>query len=351
MAKSHPKWRKAKKILTWLFFIAVIVLIVLYAQKVDWEEVWKVIRDYNRTALLSAIALVIVSYVLYGFYDLLGRAYCGHKLAKRQVMLVSFICYAFNLTLSTWVGGVGMRYRLYSRLGLPGSTITRIFSLSITTNWLGYILLGGVIFSIGVVQLPPHWYINESTLRIIGLALLAFIGFYLWACGFAKRRHMTIKGQKLVLPSWKFAIVQLLISSANWMAMGAIIWLLLGQQVDYFFVLGVLLVSSIAGVIIHIPAGIGVLEAVFIALLAGEHVSHGAIIAALLAYRMLYFFAPLLIAIICYLVLESRAKKLRAKNEKKLASAEQKSGTPDENRVESHAKEARFTPREGEVKG
>ena len=51
-----------------------------------------------------------------------------------------------------------------------------------------------------------------------------------------------------------------------------------------------LLVSSIAGVIVHIPAGIGVLEAVFIALLAGEHVSHGTIIAALLAYRMLYYF-------------------------------------------------------------
>jgi uncharacterized membrane protein YbhN (UPF0104 family) len=79
-------------------------------------------------ALLSAIGLVIVSYLIYGCYDLLGRAYCGHKLAKRQVMLVSFICYAFNLTLSTWVGGIGMRYRLYSRLGLSGGTITRIFS-------------------------------------------------------------------------------------------------------------------------------------------------------------------------------------------------------------------------------
>lgn len=60
------------------------------------------------------MGLVIVSYLLYGCYDLLGRLYCGHKLAKRQVMLVSFVCYAFNLTLSTWVGGIGMRYRLYS---------------------------------------------------------------------------------------------------------------------------------------------------------------------------------------------------------------------------------------------
>ncbi|MCS2172146.1 YbhN family protein [Scandinavium sp. TWS1a] len=319
MSHSHPRWHLAKKILTWLFFIAVAVLLVVYAQKVDWQEVWSVIRDYNRTALLSAVGLVVISYLLYGCYDLLGRAYCGHRLAKRQVMLVSFICYAFNLTLSTWVGGIGMRYRLYSRLGLPGSTITRIFSLSITTNWLGYILLGGVIFTIGMVDLPAHWYIRDSTLRIIGGVLLLMIAAYLWACAFARRRHMTIKGQKLVLPSWRFALLQMLISSTNWMAMGAIIWLLLGQQVNYFFVLGVLLVSSIAGVIVHIPAGIGVLEAVFIALLAGEHTSQGTIIAALLAYRVLYFFIPLALATVGYLLLESRAKKLKAKNQKAMA--------------------------------
>ena len=314
MAKSHAKWRKAKKILTWVFFIAVTVLLVLYARNVDWEEVWKVIRNYNHTALLTAMGLVIVSYLVYGCYDLLGRLYCGHKLAKRQVMLVSFICYAFNLTLSTWVGGIGMRYRLYSRLGLPSATITRIFSLSITTNWLGYVLLGGVIFSIGVVELPSHWYIEDNTLRIIGAVLLVLSAFYLWACAFAKRRHITIKGQKLVLPGWRFALMQMGVSSLNWMAMGAIIWILLGQDINYFFVLGVLLVSSIAGAIVHIPAGIGVLEAVFIALLAGEHTSQGKIIAALLAYRVLYFFIPLLLALIGYLWLESRAKKMRAKN-------------------------------------
>ncbi|WP_047605905.1 lysylphosphatidylglycerol synthase transmembrane domain-containing protein [Rahnella aquatilis] len=319
MSASHPGWRLAKKILTWIFFIAVAVLLVVYARTVNWEDVWKVIRNYNRTTLLMSVALVTGSYLLYGCYDLLARAYCGHKLAARQVMLVSFICYAFNLTLSTWVGGIGMRYRLYSRLGLPGGTITRIFSLSITTNWLGYILLGGIIFTSGVVELPSHWYIDEGTLRILGMVLLAIVAVYVGFCAFAKRRHMTIKGQKLVLPSFKFALAQMVISSANWMAMGTIIWLLLGQDVNYFFVLGVLLVSSIAGVIVHIPAGIGVLEAVFIALLAGEHTSQGTIIAALLAYRLLYYFLPLLLALVCYLLLESRAKKLRAKNEKSMA--------------------------------
>lgn len=318
MAEKHPKWKLAKKVLTWIFFIAVIVLLVIYARKVNWEDVYNVIVNYNRFAVLSAVALVIVSYLTYGCYDLIGRAYCGHKLAKRQVMLVSFICYAFNLTLSTWVGGVAMRYRLYSRLGLDSATITRIFSLSIATNWLGYILLAGVVFSAGMVPIPGGWFIGETTLRIIGVALLVVVAVFLWACAFSKRRKWTIRRQTLQLPSLRMALFQFAVSSANWLVMGAIIWLLLARQVDYSIVLGVLLISSIAGVIIHIPAGIGVLEAVFLALLSGQHASHGTIIAALLAYRVLYFILPLLLALVLYLVLESRAKHLRAKNEQKL---------------------------------
>lgn len=320
MSDSHARWKTIKKILTWLFFIAVVVLLVIYAKKVNWQDVFDVIVNYNRLAILASVALVIVSYLTYGLYDLIGRAYCGHKLQKRQVMLVSFICYAFNLTLSTWVGGVAMRYRLYSRLGLDGSTITRIFSLSIATNWLGYVLVAGIVFSTGMVPVPSGWFIGDGTLRVIGIALLAFTLFYLALCAFSKRRSWQVKGHKLALPSLRMALIQFTVSSANWLVMGTIIWLLLGQKADYPQVLGVLLISSIAGVIIHIPAGIGVLEAVFLALLSGEHMSHGAIIAALLAYRVIYFIAPLLLALVLYLWLESRAKSLRQKNQQELGS-------------------------------
>lgn len=320
MNKKHSRWQRTKKILIGLFFIAVIVLLVIYARKVNWQDVYKVVVGYNRDVVLSASTLVIVSYLTYGVYDLMGRAYCGHKLAKRQVMLVSFICYAFNLTLSTWIGGVAMRYRLYSRLGLPGGTITRIFSFSITTNWLGYILLAGIVFVAGMVPIPPRWFIGESTLRIIGALLLVLVVIYLWACAFAKKCRWTVKGQHLQLPSLHMALLQFTVSSANWMVMGSIIWLLLARQVDYPQVLGVLLISSIAGVIIHIPAGIGVLEAVFLGLLGGQQVSHGTIIAALLAYRVLYFILPLLLALVLYLWLESRARHLRQNNERKMAA-------------------------------
>lgn len=185
-----------KRVVTWLFLIAVIVLMVVYAGKVDWDDVLHALKNDSPGAMLAAIGLVVVSYLIYGAYDLIGRAYCGHKLAKHQVMLVSFICYAFTLTLSTWVGGIGMRYRLYSRLGLSNSAITRVFTLSIATNWLGYILLAGLVCAFSVIKLPANWGIGEVALRLIGVGLLVFILAYLGLCAFSKRRRWTVRGQK-----------------------------------------------------------------------------------------------------------------------------------------------------------
>jgi glycosyltransferase 2 family protein len=63
----------------------------------------------------------------------------------------------------------------------------------------------------------------------------------------------------------------------------------------------------VASAIAHIPAGIGVLEAVFIALL-GHEVPQPQMLAALLAYRACYYLGPLLVAIAGYTVLETRRR-------------------------------------------
>ncbi len=57
--------------------------------------------------MLSAIALVIVSYLIYGCYDLLGRAYYrAIKLAETPCHAgVVSICYAFNLDTQHPVAG------------------------------------------------------------------------------------------------------------------------------------------------------------------------------------------------------------------------------------------------------
>jgi uncharacterized protein (TIRG00374 family) len=108
-------------------------------------------------------------------------------------------------------------------------------------------------------------------------------------------------------------------SSVNWLLIATTVYFLLGQKIEFTAVLGVLLVGAIAGVITHVPAGLGVLEAVFVALLSHQ-MPKSELVAALLTYRAIYYLAPLLIATVVYIIVETRAKKLALDSENKPAS-------------------------------
>ncbi len=325
MTESNPaeprsgwrrRWPLIKKILTYVFFILVAGLLIGLARNVDWNEVYTTLRNYSAKTLWMAGAAAFASYVVYCFYDVLGKRYAQHSLPIRQIIPVTFVCYAFNLNLSAWVGGIALRYRLYSRLGLRASQITRVFTMSVLTNWLGYIWLAGLIFAMGWITPPDSWEIGHTALRVLGVGLLVASMVYLWACGFSKRRQWNLRGHEIYLPSLRLAIAQMLLGAANWSLMALVVYFMLSQKAPYPEVLGILMISSIAGVVAHIPAGLGVIEAVFVAMLAGE-LSKGAIVGGLIGYRVVYFLVPLFFATIVYVVLEARAKKLRSSNDAK----------------------------------
>ena len=301
-------WKWTRHALTFAFFALIAWFSIRYARNVDWGEVWRTILDTPRDVLVAAAAGVVASYAIYCSFDLLGRRYTGHQLPRSTVWQVNFISYAFNLNMGSLVGSVAFRYRLYGRLGLGVATITRIMSLSILTNWLGYLLLAGAVFALAPLQLPPDWKIDREGLRWLGFALLAVAIGYLVAWFFAWRRSVNIRGHELLLPPPRMAMLQVAMAVPNWMIMGAIIYTLLQGRADYPTVLSVLLVGAVAGVATHVPAGLGVLEAVFIGLLS-HRVAEGQLLAALLTYRALYYIAPLLVAAVVYVLFEGRMRR------------------------------------------
>jgi uncharacterized membrane protein YbhN (UPF0104 family) len=310
---SRRWWPWAKNLAKLLFFALVAYLLISQAREVEWEQVLTTMRSRPLAGLLGAAALGAASYALYSCFDLLGRRYTGHKLKTLQVIMINFISYAFNLNLGTLVGGVAFRYRLYSRLGLDYAVIARVVAISILTNWLGYLLLAGIVFCWRPVPLPPDWRIDSLALRAIGAALLAAVIAYLLLCALARRRTWSVRGHELMLPSLRMALCQLLMSSANWMLIAGAIFTLLEQKIAFSTVLGVLLLAAIAGVIAHVPAGLGVLEAVFVALLS-DQLPKSDLLAALLMYRAIYYLAPLLVATLVYLLIEARAKTVSARS-------------------------------------
>ena len=63
---------------------------------------------------------------------------------------------------------------------------------------------------------------------------------------------------------------------------------------------------AVATALLHVPAGLGVAEAVFVAVLAGG-APEPRILAALLAWRAAYYLVPLVAAVAFYVGVEARA--------------------------------------------
>ncbi|MBC7993732.1 MAG: UPF0104 family protein [Rhizobacter sp.] len=300
-------WPALRRIGTVAFFVLVAVLLFSQARQIEWAEVGAAMRTYPLTTLLAAAALAALSHALYSGIDLFGRHWTQHALPLRQVVPLTFVCYAFNLNLGSLVGGFAMRYRLYSRLGLPADTITRVVGMSLVTNWLGYLVLAGAVFATQTITPPEGWKIGAVALQGLGVVLLLVAVAYLLACTFSAGRRVSLRGHEFTLPSARFAVLQLVLSGTNWAVIGGVLYVLLQGRVDYPVVLGTLLVAAVAGVLAHIPAGLGVLEAVFIALL-GTQVPRHELLGALLAYRALYYLLPLILATVMYLLMEARAR-------------------------------------------
>ncbi len=305
-APSASLWQRSRRWVLPLVGIAILGLLLSHAHKVDWAGAWHALQRYSPWLLLGVLGLATASHALYGCFDLIGRRHTRHGLPRWRTWAIAVTSYAFNLNLGSLVGGVAMRARLYARAGLDETTVAQIVGISLATNWLGYGLLAGGLFAAGAIAPPSRAPIGPGALRAIGVVMVLLAVAYVVACAVLRGREWRVRHRRLKLPSARLALVQLALSASNWALMGSAMYLLLGQEVPYTTTLGVLLTASIVGVITPIPAGLGVLEAVYLALLSGS-VKQGALMGAVLAYRALYYLLPLAGGMVLYLFLERYA--------------------------------------------
>lgn len=296
-------WHRSRKWLVPLAGILILGLLLSHAHKVDWAGAWQALKRYSPWLLLGVLGLATASHALYGCFDLIGRRHTRHRLPVWQTWAIAVTSYAFNLNLGSLVGGVAMRARLYARAGLDEATVAQLVGISLATNWLGYGLLAGGLFAAGAIAPPGDAALGAHTLRALGVLMVLLAIGYVVLCAASQGKKWRVRGKALALPTARLAGVQLALSSTNWALMGAAMYLLLGGKVAYTTTLGVLMAASIVGVITPIPAGLGVLEAVYLALLSGT-VKQNALMGAVLAYRALYYLVPLAGGVLLYLVLE-----------------------------------------------
>lgn len=286
-----------------LVSIVVLGVLLSHAHEIDWAGAWKSLRRYPPTVLLEALAMAVLSHMLYGCFDLLGRRHTGHELPRWHTWCIGMASYAFTLNLGALLGGVATRVRLYARANLDEVTIAQLIALGATTNWMGYGVVAGTLFAAGAIAPPSRSHLTPGALQALGMAMILLALAYVAVCAMARGRTWQVRKRKIRLPAPGLALSQLLVSAGHWATMGAVMYLLLGMEVPYPIVLAVLMAAAIAGVVTPVPAGLGVLEAVFLALLSGT-VPQGRLVAAVLAYRAVYYLVPLAGAVGIYFGLE-----------------------------------------------
>lgn len=301
-------WPLIKKGFTLVFFVLLAFLIGKQAMTIEWSKVLEAFRSYELTTFMLASALALCCYSVYASYDLIGRYLLKVNLSAGKTWLVSLLSYAFNLNLSSLVGGVAFRYRLYSRFDVSAAEVTKIIGISVATNWLGYLFLAGGLFASGQIDVPDNWGISSVHLQLLGGVFLVVVAAYLTLCKLREGQEYQVKAVKLKVPSIQLALMQLLLACMHWTLMASVIYTFFAGEVSFALVYAVLLVSAVAGAATHVPGGLGVLEAVFLALLSSQ-LDKSQILGGLFAYRCVFYLLPLALATPVYFGLEAMVGK------------------------------------------
>lgn len=305
MHEQTRTYLKRGALIVWIAAIA--WLVFDQARDMEWGQVLDALVAYDVLSIAVALLLATPAIAACASFDLIGRHATGHGLPVPRVMLISYTGYFFSLNLGALVGGLAFRYRLYMPYGLPGMTISQVIGMSVLTNWSGYLPIAGAVLASRPPELPDSWGVSGGMLRGIGFVLLALSASYIAFCALRGGTTVRWKDSAFRLPTVGVAALQIALSAISWGSIGAVLAWLMPGDVSWFTVMPVLMVSAVAGIWSHVPSGLGVVELVFISLL-GHEVGRSGLLAAIFAFRIIYYLAPFALAILAYVYLEATAQ-------------------------------------------
>ena len=301
--------------LLWPATAVLLFLLALWAlhqelQAHRYHDIVVSLRRLPASSILWALAFTGLNYLVLTGYDVLALRYIRRSLAYGRIFLASFVGYAFsnNVGLSA-IAGSGVRFRLYSAWGLSAFDIAKVVVFYSVTFWIGLLGLGGATFVLEPMAVPAQFHIPMGTTLPLGCLLLLVLAAYLAAATLI-RTPFALKGREVELPSPGMALLQIAVSAADWALAGAVLYALLpgGGQLSFPGFLGVFLLGQLAGVVSHIPGGLGVFEGVLLTLLSGK-VAPDALFASLIAYRGIYYLLPLTTAAVLLGGYEAAARR------------------------------------------
>lgn len=273
--------------------------------KVIAESIGNSIGDVPGSGYALAALSALIAYIALAWYDRIALIHLNRQndIAWPFIASCSFVTYALghNLGASVLSGGL-VRLRAYGTCGLNATEVAILVALCSFTFAYGTMLLTGFVFVVQpeivqpLAELIPRLNLPTPLVQTIGTIMLGLCALYVLG-SWRHFKPVHFRSVHIVYPRLPVVARQLMAAPMELMAAAGIIYFVLPEAGNpgFITVLGAFLLSFSAGLLSQTPGGIGVMEAVFIAVLPS--VSPTDVIAALLIWRLMYLLIPLAISL------------------------------------------------------
>jgi glycosyltransferase 2 family protein len=291
----HIGWKRVGIAVSLLIISFAITTLVRTLRGVDTGVILIALTEIPPHHIALAALCVIGAFCTLTFYDFFALRTIGKKqVPYRIAALSSFASYSIghNIGATVFTGGA-IRFRIYSDYGLNAVDVAKICFLSGLTFWLGNTFVLGIGMAwhpwaaSAMDQLPPA--IN----RLVAFGIVAAIVTYLvWLTLGDNRRELGQNGWKVVLPSARLTLLQILIGMVDLGFCALAMYLLMPPQpgIDFISLAVVFILATLLGFASHAPGSIGVFDAAM--LVALPEFGREQLLATLVVFRILYFLIP-----------------------------------------------------------
>src|SRR6266436_2251391 len=298
--KKWVGWKRLGVAASLLIIAFAITTLVRTLKGVDTAVILTALTDIPPNRIALAALCVVCAFCTLTFYDFFALRTIGKKLVPYRIAAMSsFTSYSIghNIGATVFTGGA-IRFRIYSDYGLNAIDVAKICFLSGLTFWLGnlFVLGFGMAYhpwaASGMDLLPP------AMNRLIALGCLAGIAtYFVWLMTGKQRRELGQNGWKVVLPSARLTLLQVLIGVVDlgFCAMAMFLLMPMQPDIDFVSLAVVFILATLLGFASHAPGSLGVFDAAM--LVALPQFGREEMVATLLLFRLLYFVIPFTMAI------------------------------------------------------
>ena len=307
--KAAGIWQMGRAVFPYALAIALFTL-GLYAvlhllADVKLSDVIAQVRSTPVLILVLAHLTTLAGYLFLVGYDWSALRYIGKPLALPVTVTGGLMAYAFGNTIGlSAVSGGAVRYRIYSGQGLDAYDVAAVSTFAAVSYGVAATVvgLGALAFYPDLLgSLAPF---SPPEMRWLAIGLILALTLPLVVAG-ARKGSLRLGRFTVRAPSLPVLLGQALFSLGDITFAALTLYLLLPVgDIGFSAFLGIFATATMAGILSHVPGGVGVFETVVLAALPGS-VPIETAAAALLMFRIIYYIVPFVLALVVLALYEA----------------------------------------------